>query len=92
MLTHVVDHLENPRLLLNEAARVASWVLVEVPLEYRWRTPHDFVWNELGHINLFDRKLIRHLLQSIGLEVADERIGGPGADVYRFRRGWLRGP
>jgi SAM-dependent methyltransferase len=91
ILTHVVEHLENPRLILAEAARVAPWVFVEVPLEYGWRTPDDFVWTELGHINLYDRKLIRHLLQSTGLQVIDERIGGPSVELHRFRRGAIKG-
>jgi SAM-dependent methyltransferase len=91
VLTHVVEHLENPRIVLNEAGRVAPWVFVEVPLEYGWRTRRDFAWSQLGHINLYDRKLIRHLLQSTHLEVIDERIGGPSRDAHRFRRGALRG-
>lgn len=91
VLTHVVEHLENPRLVLNEAARVAPWVLVEVPLEYRWRTPRDFAWTDVGHINLYDRKLMRQFLQSTGLEVVGERIGGPPVEVYRFRKGPLAG-
>lgn len=87
VLTHVVEHLEHPRQVLREATRVAPWVFVEVPLEYGWRTPADFRWTPLGHINLFDRKLARHLLQSCGLEVVGEWVGGPDLESYRFRFG-----
>lgn len=52
LLTHVVEHLKNPRETLAEAARVGQWVVVEVPLEYRCRTPRDFLPNEVGHINM----------------------------------------
>src|SRR6266850_4496251 len=34
ILSHVLEHVEHPRLLLNEAARVADFVFVEVPLEH----------------------------------------------------------
>src|SRR5262249_32752443 len=45
ILSHVLEHVEHPRLLLNEAARVAGYVFVEVPLEHNRRLPADFVWN-----------------------------------------------
>lgn len=91
LITHVVEHLECPRQTLLEAARIARWVAVEVPLEYRWRTPHDFEPNEIGHINLYNMKLIRHLLQSCGLAVIGERVSNPSREVHEYDLGAIKG-
>lgn len=84
IMTHVVEHLENPRVMLREASRVAKYVFVEVPLERNWRTKSDFVWTSLGHINIYDPLLIRHLIQSSGIEVNYELTTNPSLAVHRF--------
>lgn len=91
LLTHVVEHLENPRETLVEAARVGQWVVVEVPLEYRWRTPRDFVPNAVGHINIYNMKLIRQLLQSMNLDVVAEMVSNPSREVFEFQQGRVKG-
>jgi ubiquinone/menaquinone biosynthesis C-methylase UbiE len=73
ILSHVVEHVEHPRLLLNEAARVADLVFVEVPLEHNRGLPADFVPDTVGHINFYTAKTIRLLVQSCGHEVIDQR-------------------
>jgi SAM-dependent methyltransferase len=85
VMTHVVEHLENPRLLIREAARVAKFVFVEVPLERHWRTKPNFVWTSLGHINIYDTLLIRHLLQSGGLTILTEFTSTHSLAIHRFR-------
>lgn len=69
ILSHVVEHLEHPRVLLYEAKRIAGHVLVEVPLELNARTPLDYRVDSLGHINKYTARSIRHLVQSCGFEV-----------------------
>lgn len=87
LLSHVIEHAEHPRQLLYEAARVARHVLVEVPLEDRWRLPVDFVPDPTGHINFFDRAGFRRLLQTSGLRILGERVSTPARAAYLHRYG-----
>jgi SAM-dependent methyltransferase len=87
VLTHVLEHAEHPRSLLDEAARVGRHVFVEVPLEDHWGLPRDFVLDATGHINFYHARSIRHLVQSCGLEVLDERVVTPAREGYVYQYG-----
>jgi SAM-dependent methyltransferase len=87
VLSHVIEHVEHPRQLLYEAARVGRHVFVEVPLEDTWRMPRDFALDSTGHINFFHAASIRRLLQSCEFEVLGECVGTPAREAYAQRRG-----
>jgi SAM-dependent methyltransferase len=84
ILSHVVEHVEYPRKLIYEAARVARHVFVEVPLEQNLRLPAQFVADDLGHINTYSPKSIRRLLQSCGLEVICEAVSHRSRATYTY--------
>ena len=87
ILSHVVEHLEYPRELLHEAARIAQHVFVEVPLEDNRGLKMDFVPNDIGHINFYSIKTIRQLLQTCGLEIKDQKLSHSSRTAYRYRLG-----
>lgn len=85
VLSHVLEHAEQPRRLLTEAARVAKRVFVEVPLEDHWRLPQHFEPNSLGHINYFSQKSLRRFAQTCDLLVLDECVVNSSREVYAAR-------
>ena len=91
ILSHVVEHLENPRQLLKEAARVAKHVFVEVPCEDNRGAGKDWRWNPEGHINYYTPRSIRFLVQSCGLRVHQQRIVDWALPTYIFENGLVKG-
>ena len=81
-LSHVVEHLESPRALLREAARVGDHVFVEVPLEDTLRL--NCATESIGHINFYSRKTIVSLVRTCGLEVVSTVSTAP-MRAYEFR-------
>lgn len=90
VLTHVVEHLEHPRLLLAEARRLAPTVLVEVPTELNRGLADDYDWNPVGHINKFDGRTIRQLLQTCQFDVVVQFTTHPSREASLFESGGLK--
>jgi SAM-dependent methyltransferase len=75
VLSHVLEHVEDPAPLLREAARVAPAVLVEVPLEANRSAARPAKRAEaarIGHIQFLDRTAVHALVADAGLTVAAE--------------------
>jgi ubiquinone/menaquinone biosynthesis C-methylase UbiE len=87
ILTHVVEHLENPRMLIYEASRVAKHLFIEVPLEHNIFLPKEFVFDRVGHINAYTPKTIRRLLQSCNLEILEQRVTNHSKEVHLHPEG-----
>src|SRR5262245_19293246 len=63
--SHVIEHVEHPRILLRELARVSNFQVFEIPLEYSVgidKRVADFL--SYGHINVFTPSLFKFLLKS----------------------------
>jgi SAM-dependent methyltransferase len=73
VLSHVLEHVEQPLPLLREAARVAPAVLVEVPLEANRSAARPAKRAEaarIGHVQHLDRTAVHRLVSAAGLRIA----------------------
>jgi ubiquinone/menaquinone biosynthesis C-methylase UbiE len=88
VLSHVVEHLEHPRVLLKEARRVADYLVIEVPCEHTVRLPRDYHHDPVGHINFYTPVTIRRLVQTCGLTVERQIVRNCSLAVTRHHRPW----
>jgi SAM-dependent methyltransferase len=87
ILSHVLEHVAEPRALLVEAARVAPWVIVEVPLEDNLsgrRASKRSASEGIGHIQELSRPAVRALLAEAGLGIRDDLLDPLPTAVHTF--------
>jgi SAM-dependent methyltransferase len=94
VLSHVIEHVPDPRPLLEEARRVAPNVIVEVPLEDNRsaRRPAKRALSEnAGHLHAFDRTALQAQLTSAGLHTQDQLTDPLPYEHHAFFAGPAKG-
>ena len=90
--SHVIEHVEHPRMLLREIKRVSKSQIFEVPLDHIINV--DKYYKELhsfGHINVYTPSTFKYLLKSEGFSIKRDfktRINKEMLtfDMYRNRK------
>lgn len=85
ILSHVLEHVEHERILIRELKRVAKYIVIEVPKDYRYGV--DKKMNHFlgyGHINMYTPTSLRFLLQSEGLNILADKVSLTNPEITRF--------
>lgn len=83
--SHVIEHVEHPRVLLRELQRISQNQVFEIPLDYSPKVDrymNDYL--KIGHINVYTPSTFRFLLKSEGFEIKDELLCHLSNDVIRY--------
>jgi SAM-dependent methyltransferase len=94
VLSHVLEHVPDPRPLLTEAARLAPHVVVEVPLEDNRsarRPAKRRLAEDAGHLHAFNRVDVLRLLTEAGLEPRAELTDPLPYEHHAFFAGAIKG-
>jgi ubiquinone/menaquinone biosynthesis C-methylase UbiE len=85
ILSHVLEHVEHERLLLRELRRVAKYIVIEVPRDYKagvdTRLKHFLAY---GHINVYTPTSLRYLLRTEGFEIENDLTSMIEPEVTKF--------
>jgi SAM-dependent methyltransferase len=87
VISHVLEHVSDPHLLLAEVARACNAVVVEVPLEANWsarRASKRKHAAEVGHLQRLDRGAVRSMIARAGLAISCELEDPLPPRVHRF--------
>jgi ubiquinone/menaquinone biosynthesis C-methylase UbiE len=87
--SHVIEHVEHPRILLRELKRVGRVQVFEVPLDYSIGVDKKVEYFlSYGHINVYTPSLFRFLLVSEGFEIVSELLTEDDKDSVSYN--WYR--
>lgn len=87
ILSHVIEHVEFPRLLLREIRRVSQFLVIEIPCDFSWDVDEKVEhFHSYGHINIFLPSLLRFLLKSEGFRIISDTTTLMTKDVIEYSR------
>jgi ubiquinone/menaquinone biosynthesis C-methylase UbiE len=91
--SHVLEHVENPRITLREIKRISEYQVFEIPVDFSFRVDKKVKhFLSYGHINIFNPPLFRFLLLSEEFQIIREKFGMYDDVVNRYmtRNHWIK--
>jgi ubiquinone/menaquinone biosynthesis C-methylase UbiE len=83
--SHVIEHVEHPRLVLREIKRISKFQVFEIPLDYSKNVDSKMGhFLGYGHINIFTPSLFKFLLKSEGFEIENEIHSDMDMEILEF--------
>lgn len=83
--SHVIEHVEFPRLVLREIKRIAKEHIFEIPLDYQPGVDNKLIhFLEYGHINIYSPSIFKFLLKSEGFIIEEEIYSNTSTEIIRF--------
>lgn len=83
--SHVIEHVEHPRILLREINRISRYQVFEIPIDYSVKVDINIKhFLSYGHINIYTPSLFKYLLKSEGFEIINELLTHADKEVIRF--------
>jgi ubiquinone/menaquinone biosynthesis C-methylase UbiE len=82
--SHVIEHVEFPRMLLREIKRVSKYQVFEIPIDFSFSVDKRIkLFLSYGHINIYYPSLFRFLLLSEGFEILADKPGFYSKEVRK---------
>ena len=84
ILSHILEHIENPESFLDSCKKFFRYIYIEVPdfershlNVYRQELGSKLIYSDIDHIWEFDRTSLKEVIQKTGLEIIEEeyRLG-----------------
>jgi ubiquinone/menaquinone biosynthesis C-methylase UbiE len=86
LCSHVVEHVEHPRTLLREIARVSEYQFFEIPIDFSFFVDTKIKhYLDYGHINIYTPSLFKFLLKSEGFEIVAEDFLFTNDEIIKFQ-------
>jgi SAM-dependent methyltransferase len=87
VLSHVLEHVDEPSTLLRDVARACRAVIVEVPLERNasgGRAARRASSEEIGHVQALDRAAVAAIVREAGLRIVSDLLDPLPAAVHLY--------
>lgn len=79
VLSHILEHIENPESFLNRISNISKYYYIEVPdFEsnnlnlYRKETNTDLIYTDIDHVSEFDRNELEAIITNANLEILEK--------------------
>lgn len=84
--SHVIEHVEHPRLVLREIKRISKHQVFEIPLDYSKDVDKKLKhFLSYGHINIYTPSLFKFLLKSEGFNIINEVYTNIDKEAHQFQ-------